>query len=481
LRFLNWANDLMRPVFRFFTRAIVRPLAFRMLEVTGHLLSERDRAGRQERLARLQSCGTNTRFEGHFYISEPRTVCLGNNVQVGPGAVWVTGGGLTVGDNTRFGRNVTIHTTRPDPSGTALPTDHRPHLVPVAVGRNVVIGDNVSIAPGVTIGDGAIIGLSSVITRDVPPLAVVEYGSPGPVGCRDTVHYEALDRARQYADAHGNLLSAEVVRQFGRHGDEMGDQMFFIVTTGRSGSQSIADALAQHPQITCLHESCAQLIRLATEYMHGVKTEAEARAELAAIYCTSRVFPGGVYGESDQKLAFLIPLLADLMPGSKFIWLIRDGRDVVASTYVREWYSPDRVAQGFPTGLGTRRVWDYYQLSGALCGAFSASAWEKMSVFERNCWGWTYINERIEGQMAALPPERWTMVRLHELSSRTADLFTFLGVDPVPVDVKRLNTVRPEHQQRLTPWQQWTPDQHAAFDRWCGAAMDRWYTGWREG
>ena len=468
---------LLRPA----VDTLVRALTPRMLDATDHLRAERDRTRRRRRLARLQSCGTNTHFEGDFYISEIRTVCLGNNVQVGPGAYWVTAGGMTVGDNTRFGRSVTIHTTRPDPSGVALPADHRPHVAPVAIGRNVVIGDNVSIGPGVTIGDGAIIGLGSVITRDVPPLAVFEHGSPEPVGCRDAVLYEALDRARQYANAHGELLPADVVSQFGRHGDEMGDQMFLVVTTGRSGSQSIADALSQHPRITCQHEPCAQLIRLATEYAHGVKTEADTRAELAAIYCASRVFPDGVYGESDQKLSFLLPLLAELLPQSKFIWLIRDGRDVVASTYAREWYSPDRVALGCPTDFESRRVWDYYQLNGALCGALPAGEWEAMTVFEHNCWGWTYVNEQIEAQLAALSPERWVMVRLHELSSRTADLFTFLGVNPVPVEVKRLNAAQPKHQYRLTPWQEWASAQQAAFDRWCGAAMDRWYPGWREG
>jgi len=45
------------------------------------------------------------------------------------------------------------------------------------VGNDVWIGQNSTILPGVHIGDGAIIGLNSVVTRDVPPYAIVA-GNP---------------------------------------------------------------------------------------------------------------------------------------------------------------------------------------------------------------------------------------------------------------------------------------------------------------
>jgi acetyltransferase-like isoleucine patch superfamily enzyme len=48
----------------------------------------------------------------------------------------------------------------------------------VVIGSDVWIGANAFIASGVTIGDGAVIGASSVVTRDVPPYAVIG-GNPG--------------------------------------------------------------------------------------------------------------------------------------------------------------------------------------------------------------------------------------------------------------------------------------------------------------
>lgn len=46
-------------------------------------------------------------------------------------------------------------------------------LAPVWIGSDVWIGDEVLIKNGVTIGHGAIIGAKSLVTKDVPPYAVV--------------------------------------------------------------------------------------------------------------------------------------------------------------------------------------------------------------------------------------------------------------------------------------------------------------------
>ena len=48
------------------------------------------------------------------------------------------------------------------------------------IGNDVWIGHGAFIKPGVTIGDGAIVGAQSVVTRDVPPYAMVA-GSPAVV------------------------------------------------------------------------------------------------------------------------------------------------------------------------------------------------------------------------------------------------------------------------------------------------------------
>jgi len=55
----------------------------------------------------------------------------------------------------------------------ALQTDADWELIPTRVCRGASVGSNATILPGVTIGAGALVGAGAVVTRDVPPYAVV--------------------------------------------------------------------------------------------------------------------------------------------------------------------------------------------------------------------------------------------------------------------------------------------------------------------
>jgi hypothetical protein len=52
--------------------------------------------------------------------------------------------------------------------------------LPTLVKRGVTIGANATIGPGITLGEFAMIGMGSVVTKDVPPHALV-HGNPARV------------------------------------------------------------------------------------------------------------------------------------------------------------------------------------------------------------------------------------------------------------------------------------------------------------
>ena len=56
----------------------------------------------------------------------------------------------------------------------------RPSTAPVTLGDRVWVGTNALILKGVTVGEGAVIAAGAVVTKDVPPYAVVA-GSPAKV------------------------------------------------------------------------------------------------------------------------------------------------------------------------------------------------------------------------------------------------------------------------------------------------------------
>ena len=90
---------------------------------------------------------------------------LGKNVFINACCRFQDQGGITIGDGTLVGHNVTIATLNHDynPNNRASITPK-----PVKIGKNVWIGSDSTILPGVEIGDGAIIGAGSVVTKNVP-------------------------------------------------------------------------------------------------------------------------------------------------------------------------------------------------------------------------------------------------------------------------------------------------------------------------
>jgi len=76
---------------------------------------------------------------------------------------------ITIGDDTVISEGVTIR----DSDNHTLEIEGFEMLGPVHIGNHVWIGLNVTILKGVSIGDGAVIAAGAVVTKDVPPAALV--------------------------------------------------------------------------------------------------------------------------------------------------------------------------------------------------------------------------------------------------------------------------------------------------------------------
>jgi acetyltransferase-like isoleucine patch superfamily enzyme len=78
-------------------------------------------------------------------------------------------GGLQIADNVSISPEVTVLTA----SHLANHPDFPVELRPVVIEDHVWIGTRAMILPGVTLGHGCVVAAGSVVTRDVPPLAIV--------------------------------------------------------------------------------------------------------------------------------------------------------------------------------------------------------------------------------------------------------------------------------------------------------------------
>ncbi len=152
-----------------------------------------------EQVDQLAEVGMGLVVNGPVRFGNPAGTYLAEDVSINPGLVVRGNGCLRIGAHVHFGENVLILTSnhnydRPD----CLPYGHERISKDVTLGDCVWICERVVIVPGVTVGEGAVLAAGAVVTKDVPPLAVVG-GAPAKVICdRDAVAYHELRKKEQY-------------------------------------------------------------------------------------------------------------------------------------------------------------------------------------------------------------------------------------------------------------------------------------------
>ncbi|OHB60791.1 MAG: hypothetical protein A2Y12_16105 [Planctomycetes bacterium GWF2_42_9] len=149
----------------------------KLAEIWISVEEEFDRACGRQQAMKLCNTGKDCRIHGQVIIRNPENLTIGDYVRIGRGCYFFCAGGLIVGNNTQISRYVTIYTGNHDTKGDAIPYNDSYVYKPVTIGHSVWIGMHVCIVPGVKIGDGAIIGMGTVVSKDVPPGAVL-VGAP---------------------------------------------------------------------------------------------------------------------------------------------------------------------------------------------------------------------------------------------------------------------------------------------------------------
>ncbi|EQC43451.1 WxcM-like domain-containing protein [Bacteriovorax sp. Seq25_V] len=133
-------------------------------------------------------------------------VLVGNSVTIKCGVqLW---DGVRIEDNVFIGPNATF-TNDKKPRSKEYPDK----FLETIVEKNASIGANATILPGIKIGQGSMIGAGSVVTKTVPPLAVIT-GNPGII--RDYTHEldskalgVTLVKFKEIHDSRGSLTFGE--------------------------------------------------------------------------------------------------------------------------------------------------------------------------------------------------------------------------------------------------------------------------------
>lgn len=110
----------------------------------------------------------------NHYCRFAGNVRIGNNCHFN--GMKTSGGNITIHNNFHSGEDILILAQDHNYNGDALPYDNTYIVKNVIIEDNVWIGSRVLIVGNVHIGEGANIGAGSIVTKDIPPLAIYAGG-----------------------------------------------------------------------------------------------------------------------------------------------------------------------------------------------------------------------------------------------------------------------------------------------------------------
>jgi len=262
---------------------------------------------------------------------------------------------------------------------------------------------------------------------------------------------------------------------------------FFILSCARSGSTSLAQILDTAKNTLCATEPTPNLNYETREMMEGRLRNPRHVLESTVVkrvrYNLNKV---EIYGEKNVTYGPFIDLLYKLL-GCKFVFIKRDGRDVVRS--LNDWHerifgtiyrecielgnlSPLAVtnAAGLPVHLDTSD----YSRPRPLPGTPFYNDWENFSRVEMCAYYWSYINDLYLNNLEKIPPEAWVDI---DYTSPGADdilrVGEFLGLKGLSrrriqtMLEKKINSLRDRigEEKTFPEWQNWDSGLRRRFDR----------------
>jgi len=215
----------------------------------------------------------------------------------------------------------------------------------------------------------------------------------------------------------------------------------FIVSSGRSGTAMMEKLFSAYPQVEMHHEYMVSHVQpAAVKYYLGLIGFGEALHVLRATHGAAIHYSQApIWGDSSNKLSWMIPVLDRLFPKALFVHLVRDGRKVTSSYFNKladECYDDHSVAV----------LQRYYDSHGKLPapppekkywwpvpprGHPQEMDFITYTQFERIAFHWAQVNRTILHHLEAIDPARRHMVRLEDLVSRPDSrqkLLNFLGL-----------------------------------------------------
>ncbi|MFC1809608.1 sulfotransferase [Candidatus Omnitrophota bacterium] len=264
------------------------------------------------------------------------------------------------------------------------------------------------------------------------------------------------------------------------------DNVFFIIGCPRSATTAIAEILqiSNNSEIYIEQEPklCIESRRLWKDQLDNPTELLHQHKENIIKSVTDR---GLVYGDKNPNYLPFVPYLEQLW-NPKFIFVLRDGRDVVRS--LLDWH---HVCGGNVFGmieddenstveLPEEDWWDYSRLRPN-CTDKYFNEWKNMGRFEKCAWYWNEFTLQMFSLMASLSQERYRLIHVEKVcASDFEEIFNFLNLNHFNAKkiekklASRINAAdgRAKVIRAFPQWDSWTDEYNQQFDRLARSAME---------
>lgn len=133
------------------------------------------------------------RFYQGFHIRHPKGISIAEGCSIGPKVLLDGRKGLTIGKNVTIAYEAIIWTLNHDYNDVHFCGKG----APVVINDYAWICSRSIILPGITIGEGAVVASGAIVTKDVPPYAVVAGVPARVIAQRKRLHWEYGYKAKK--------------------------------------------------------------------------------------------------------------------------------------------------------------------------------------------------------------------------------------------------------------------------------------------
>ncbi len=241
----------------------------------------------------------------------------------------------------------------------------------------------------------------------------------------------------------------------------------FVLSTGRTGTKTLTHILALSDQIDAFHEPYPRLMEerkyARTEIYDNPNKYKKIFSDSRSLYLWNSYRNGKFYAETSARLTFFAPVIYDILPNSKFLYIHRHPAEVVRSGMRRGWYV-DHPA-------------DYARIV-PVKGEYAFEHWATWTPFEKICWYWDAYNRFALGFVDSVLSDRVIQVRADEIfSGRSVDcIFDLIKLRKPDDDLIHAELSKKHNIQKgasFPVFEDWTEEMKQTLYRHAGETMQR--------